>query len=155
MLSFPEKNSRAAWWFLSRQVYVLSLKWSVSFQRQITSSHFLKCYLVTVKRQWKEKKMQLKHQTGNKENWVPFVSLIDLLCDPSMTSLYDHFPGYVDQKLSNMHFLILKVCALHAEIEKIIKSENKRAETASRITLYPWILPLQNICLFNWGISRS
>lgn len=49
--------------------------------------------------------MQLRHQTGNKENSVPIVSLIDLLCDLSMTSLYHHFLGYVDQKLSDMNFL--------------------------------------------------
>lgn len=66
------------------------------------------------------------------------MSLIDLLCDLSMISLYDHFPGYVDQKLSDMNFLILNVHALHLEIDKTIKSENKReTETAVRITLYP------------------
>lgn len=66
------------------------------------------------------------------------MSLIDLLCDLSMASLYDHFPGYVDQKLSDMNFFILNVWALHLEIDKIIKSENKgETESASRITLYP------------------
>lgn len=41
-----------------------------------------------------EKKVQLRHQTGNQENWVPFKSLIDLFCDLSITSLYHHFLGY-------------------------------------------------------------
>lgn len=66
------------------------------------------------------------------------MSLIDLLCDLNMTSLYDHFPGYVDQKVSDINFLILNACASHLEMDKTIKSENNReTETAVRVTLYP------------------